>query len=168
MKIRLATMEDLKPVKEMYQQIVHYMNEQKISIWDDVYPCEFLEEDIKNNQLYLLVKEESIVSAFALCKTNTGEDAVKWEDGKAKVVYIDRFAVCVTHLKRGIGSITLEKAKEIAKTMGAKYLRLFVVDINIPAISLYEKQGFAKAKGIYFEKIDEDLTLQEYGYEIKL
>lgn len=168
MEIRLATMDNLQAVKEMYRQIVYHMNEQNISIWDEVYPCEFLEEDIKNNQLYLLVEKENIVSAFALCQTNAGENAVKWENVNAKAVYIDRFAVCVSYLKRGIGSITLEKAKEIAKTMGAEYLRLFVVDMNAPAISLYEKQGFVKAKGIYYEKIDEDLTLQEYGYEIRL
>lgn len=168
MEIRLATMDNLQAVKEMYRQIVYHMNEQNISIWDEVYPCEFLEEDIKNNQLYLLVEQENIVSAFVLCQTNAGEKSVKWENDKAKAVYIDRFAVRVTYLKRGIGSITLEKAKEIAKTMGAEYLRLFVVDMNVPAISLYEKQGFVKAEGIYYEKIDEDLILQEYGYEIRL
>lgn len=158
-EIRLATMENLNSLKEMYRQIVNHMNKQKISIWDDVYPGEFLEENIKNNRLYLLIEEENIVSAFALCKTNAAEERVKWEDGKAKAVYIDRFAVCVTHLKRGIGSVTLEKAKEIAKTVSVKYLRLFVVDINKPANSLYTKQGFVKAKGMYCEKIDEDLIL---------
>ncbi|MFZ2244746.1 MAG: GNAT family N-acetyltransferase, partial [Blautia wexlerae] len=33
-----------------------------------------------------------------------------------------------------MGSLMLDKAKEIAKTLDAEFLRLFVVDINIPAI----------------------------------
>ena len=39
----------------------------------------------------------------------------------------------------------IDKAKEIAKSLGNEYLRLFVVDINIPAIKLYIKNGFEKA-----------------------
>lgn len=33
----------------------------------------------------------------------------------------------------------IAKAKEIAREQGAEYLRLFVADINRPAIQLYEK-----------------------------
>lgn len=58
----------------------------------------------------------------------------------------------------------LDKAKEVAKTFGAEYLRLFVVDVNIPATQLYEKNGFLKADGVY----DEAFVLHEFGYEIKL
>ena len=62
----------------------------------------------------------------------------------------------------------LDKAKEIAQTFGAEYLRLFVVDINIPAIQLYLKNGFVKADGVYDEVFDDGYVLHEYGYEIKL
>jgi ribosomal protein S18 acetylase RimI-like enzyme len=62
----------------------------------------------------------------------------------------------------------LAKAREVAKTLGAEYLRLFVVDINEPAIRLYTKNGFTKAMGVYDEVIDDDLVLHEYGYEIPL
>ena len=62
----------------------------------------------------------------------------------------------------------LAKAKETARTLGAKYLRLFVVDINIPAIQLYSKNEFTRVKGIYDERIDSDYILHQYGYEIQL
>ena len=39
----------------------------------------------------------------------------------------------------------LDKAKEVAKTFGAEYLRLFVVDVNIPATQLYEKKRIFKS-----------------------
>lgn len=36
----------------------------------------------------------------------------------------------------------LIKAKELAKQMNYRYLRLFVVDINKPTISLYKKVDY--------------------------
>ena len=59
----------------------------------------------------------------------------------------------------------LNEAIAIARYKGAKYLRLFVVDINQPAINLYIKNGFKRAEGIYDEIIDHNLTLHEYGFE---
>jgi ribosomal protein S18 acetylase RimI-like enzyme len=168
MDFRLAVMQDLPQLKDMYKQIVKNMNEQNIKIWDDIYPCEFFEEDIKNNQLYVLLNNSEIVSAFVLCDTNSGENAVKWNDNHAKVLYIDRLGVNIKYSKKGIGSLMLDQSKEIAKTFGAEYLRLFVVDINKPAIQLYIRNGFAKADGVYDEIFDDGFVLHEYGYEINL
>lgn len=168
MDFRLAVMQDLSQLKDMYKQIVKNMNEQDIQIWDDIYPCEFFKEDIENNQLYVLLNNDEIVSAFVLCKTNSGENAVKWNNNHAKVLYIDRLGVNIKYLKKGIGSLMLDKAKEIAQTFGAQYLRFFVLDINIPAIQLYIKNGFIKVGGTYDEVFDDGFVLHEYGYEIKL
>lgn len=168
MDFRQAVMQDLPQLKDMYKQIIQNMNEQKIQIWDDVYPCEFFEEDIQNNQLYVLLNHCEIVAAFVLSNTNAGETAIQWKHPHAKALYIDRLGVNIQYLKKGIGSQMLDKAKEIAKTLDAEYLRLFVVDINIPAIQLYIKNGFARAEGIYDEVFDDGFALHEYGYEIKL
>ena len=62
----------------------------------------------------------------------------------------------------------LDKAKEIDKTLDAEFLRLFVVDINIPAIQLYTKKEFVKVNGVYNEVFYDGFVLQEYGYEIRL
>ena len=167
MDFRLAGMQDLLQLKDVYKQIIKNMDEQDIQIWDDIYPCEFFEEDIKNNQLYVLLNNGEIVSAF-LCKTNTGENAVKWNENHAEAFYIDRLGDNVKYLKKGIGGLMLDKAKEVAKTFGAEYLRLFVVDVNIPATQLYEKNGFLKADGVYDEAFDDGFVLHEFGYEIKL
>lgn len=168
MDFRLASMQDLPRLKDMYKQIVKNMDEQNIKIWDDIYPCEFFVEDIKNKQLYVLLDNNEIVSAVVLCNTSTGENAVKWNDRQAKALYIDRLGVNVKYIKKGIGSLILDKSKEIAKTLGAEYLRLFVVDINKPAIKLYIKNGFVKVDGCYDEIFDDGFVLHEYGYEKKL
>ena len=168
MDFRQAVMQDLPQLKDMYKRIIKDMNEQNIQIWDDIYPCEFFEDDIKNNQLYILLNNGEIVSAFVLSDTNSGETAVEWNNNHAKAVYIDRLGVNVKYKKKGIGSLMLDKAKEIAKTLNAEYLRLFVVDINIPAIQLYNKKEFIKVNGVYNEIFDDGFVLHEHGYEIKL
>ena len=168
MKFRLAEMRDLEQLKEMYRQIVKNMNDNNLQIWDDIYPCEFFEEDIKNNQMYILLEKNEIIAGFVICNTNTGEKEVQWSNNCGKAVYLDRLGVNIRYGNKGIGSLMLAKAKEIAKANGFEYLRLFVVDVNIPAIKLYIKNGFIKAEGIYNEVFEGGFTLHEYGYEIKL
>lgn len=165
-EFRLATMRDLLPLKSVYRDIIKIMDKNQIQIWDDIYPCEFFEEDIKDNRLYVLCNKEDIVSAFVLCDTHSGDKSVEWKFNEGKSLYLDRFGVNVKYSRKGIGSLMLTKAKEIAKTLGSNNLRLFVVDINEPAINLYEKNGFSKIDDIYEEVIDNDFVLHEYGYEI--
>lgn len=107
------------------------MNDKNIRIWDDIYPCEFLEEDIRKNQLYVLTDKEEIVSAFALTKTNSGESSVEWTNESNKVYYFDRLGVNKEYVNQGIGSsYMLDKAKEVSKSLGAEYLKLFIAFIN--------------------------------------
>ncbi|MEG0754056.1 MAG: GNAT family N-acetyltransferase [Angelakisella sp.] len=167
MNLRLANMDDLPQLKAVYKKIIDNMNKDNLQIWDDIYPCEFLGKDIENSRLYVLVDNNEITSAFALCNANAGADYVTWENKHSKALYIDRLGVNVDYMRKGIGSITLNKAITLAGEKGAQYLRLFVVDINKPAINLYIKNGFKKVDGTYNEIIDDDLVLHEFGFEIK-
>lgn len=162
---RRAAMIDLPQIKVVYQKLIERMNQDGIEIWDDIYPCDFFAEDIEKDCLYVLMDEETVVSAFALCDSNGGDEAVQWENAQAKSIYIDRFGVNVDYARKGIGSRMLDYACETAREKGVDYLKLFVVDINSPAIRLYEKNGFIRVAGIYDEVIDEELTLHEYGFE---
>lgn len=168
MELRLAKKNDLFQLKKMYEKIIDNMNKNNIQIWDEVYPCEFFKDDIENERLYVLTKDDEIAAAFALCESNDGEDYLKWKNAKEKALYIDRLGVNVKYLRQGIAGIMLKNAMQLAKQKNAKYLRLFVVDINKPAISLYLKNGFKQVQGIYEEKIDDDFTLREYGFEIEI
>ncbi|WP_255417557.1 GNAT family N-acetyltransferase [Acidilutibacter cellobiosedens] len=124
---------------------------------------------MENGRLYLLVEEhDNIVAAFALCELNTGESCMKWENTHDKALYLDCFGVNVDYSRRGIGIMMLKHAIALTKQKDAKYLRLFVVDINVPAINLYLRNGFRQVDGIYEEKIDDNFTLREYGFEIKV
>ena len=167
MNLRMANIDDLPQIKAVYEKIIYNMNKNDIQIWDEIYPCEFFYDDIKNNRLYVLEESNEIVSAFALCNSNAGSEHMKWKNKYDKALYIDRFGVNVNYLRKGIGSIMLNEAIAIARYKGAKYLRLFVVDINKPAINLYLKNGFKRVDGIYDEIIDDDFVLHQLGFEIE-
>ena len=166
--VRLAAVQDLQELKEMYQRIVKDMNDNGIQIWDEIYPCEFLEEDIEKNQLYVFSNGSEMLAAFALCDQSAGEEAIKWMDREGKAFYLERLGVNPEHGKKGIGSQMVRKAKEIARAHGGSCLRLFVADTNRPAVQLYIKNGFVKAEGVYDEVFEDGFVLHEYGYEIEL
>ena len=77
MNLRLANLNDLQQVKVMFRAIIQYMDQHDVAIWDDIYPCEFFEEDIKKGQLYVLEDDTILVGAFALCDCSGGEDHVE-------------------------------------------------------------------------------------------
>ena len=167
MDFRLANSYDLPKLKVMYEKITDHMNRNGISIWDEIYPCECFRKDLEKNRLYVLVGENhTIAASFALCDSSAGDGHVKWNSASSRALYINYLGVNIDYLRRGIGSAALKNAIARTKQKGIDYLRLFVVDINKPAINLYLKNGFTLAEGIYEEKIDEDLTLREYGMEI--
>lgn len=169
MELRLATMSDLIKIKETYKKIVNRMNENKIEIWNDFFPFEFFEEDINQKRLYILTNEtDDILGAFALEESNAGEGHVTWESKDAKAMYINRLGVNVDFSNQGVGTALLNHAMKVAGEKSVEYLRLFVIDINRPAINLYLKNGFSKAGGIFVEEIDENRSFKEYGFEKKI
>lgn len=169
MNKRLATKNDLPQLEKMFVKIVENLKLNNLNIyWSEFYSYEEFETDIENNNLYLIVDGNNIVSAFGIFDSLSGQDCFDWEDKNAKAIYLARLGVNVDYLRQGIGALTLEKVKEIAKNKGADFLRLLVVDINTPAIKLYEKCGFKKVNGIFKDNIFDDVYITEIGYEIKI
>ena len=168
MEFRLATIQDLPQILEMYKELVQRIQLQTSPIWDEVYPCCCLPDDIQFNRLYVLLKNSRILSAFALCDTEPGASHVSWANSDGRALYLTRLGVRAGKERRGIGSLMLEYAKATAKAAGFDSLRLFVVDHNLPAIRLYQKYGWNQASGIYRKQTDSNTVLCEYGFEIDL
>ena len=168
MRLCLAETSDLPELEAMYGGIVQKMEQDGIRIWDDVYPVCALGGDIERGQLYAVRENGVIVSAFALSGSHDGADCVQWRDGQGAAMYLDRLGVDAGHARRGFGRRALALASAIARERGARFLRLFVVDRNRPAINFYEKNGFVRVDGRYEEVVDETLTLCEFGFELVL
>lgn len=165
MRIRKAVLQDLAQLQEMYEAIIAHMYAQQICIWDDVYPCICFPTDIRQERLYVLQEDTQLLAAFALCEQSEGAQQVIWQLAGQKALYLERLGVQVNTMGKGIGSVAISAAMQCAKARQADALRLFVVEDNTPAMRLYEKNGFIRARGIYHEIIDDALTLQEVGYE---
>ena len=165
MEFRLGAFSDLPALKAVYAKIVESMDEAGICIWDDVYPCEFFAEDIEKKSLYLLTDGGDMLGSFTLSDANDGADAVVWKYTCGKAMYIEKLGVNVAFRGRGIGAKLIGHAEQVCLAMGANALRLFVAQVNAPAIKLYEKSGFVRASGTYAEVIGPAFTLIEYGYE---
>ena len=168
MIFRLASVNDLSAIKTMYKSIVDNMNQNNICIWNEYYPFECFEEDINSHRLYILEEDNDIVAACTLCDSNGAENDMEWENKEAKAIYIDRLGVNVNYQGKGYASLLIKNAIKAARDNHFEYLRLFVVVINQPAICLYEKNGFKRLDGIYEEKINVNVTLKEYAYEMKI
>ena len=145
MTIRLATNEDLNILKEMYKKVVENMYKNGLRIWNEYYPCEVLAGDIDNQTLYILEDNNEIIAACVLCPSDgEHEEKMGWKEVTSQALYVHRFAVNVKYLRQGMGSVFLEKAREVAKNKGVKYLRLFAITLNKNAINFYMKNGFQK------------------------
>lgn len=168
MEIVLAKLEDLEQIKSMYTKIIENMYANGIKIWNKYYPNEVFIEDIENNNLYILKENDNILGAFAIYEHINPEEDIEWENIEAKAYLLNRLGVNVDYLRQGIGQKLIKGACEIATNKGAGYLRLLVSEINNPAIELYIKNNFKKLNGIHVEKIREDFSLNEYGFEMQL
>lgn len=168
MTLRLATMEDFTVVYEMFREIVASMEQQGLNVWNEVYPLSYLEEDIRQGQLYLVSDAQHIVAAFALFSIHEWGHCIEWKSSPEESMYLSRVGVRVECMGQGIGSKSLSLAKQEALRKGAQVLRLFVAECNASAIRLYERNGFIQAEGIYEEFIKPGFSLREYGYETRL
>ena len=168
MKIVVAKLEDLSQIKEVYKKIIKNMYNNNIKIWNEYYPIEVFESDIEQKNLYLLKDNNKILGAFVMYEHKNFEEGLEWTDNKAKSFLLNRIGVNVEYLRQGIGKKLLIQASKLAQKEGAKYLRLLVSDINIPAINLYLKCNFKKVNGIHEEKINDNFSINEYGFEMIL
>lgn len=168
MKFVVAKLEDLNQIKEIYKKIIKNMYDNDIKIWNEYYPIEVFESDIEQGNLYLLKDNNNILGAFAMYEHENLEKGLEWENCNAKSFVLNRIGVNVDYLHQGIGKKLLIEASKLAQKEGAKYLRLLVSDINIPAINLYLKCNFKKVNGIYEEKINDNFSINEYGFEMIL
>ncbi len=171
MTFRLANTNDLPALETMYGEIADNLIKNNIKIyWSAYYPyADFEEFDIKNQNLYVLEENKNIIGAFCLTPSHEKANQISWKHQTENAFYISKLGVNIENLKQGVGSKLITHAKQIAKQNGAETLRLFVVDINTPAIKLYEKNGFERASGKTQEYLEfYDVTLTEFGYEFKL
>ena len=167
---RLAEEGDLAEIQRVFKGIVAHMNATGVTIWNDVYPNDVFPEDIEARRLYLLTKNGEIVAAFALLEPfkDTAKSTVRWTEDGEDALYLYRLGVNADHLGKGYACLAMDYAKAITRARGRKYLRLYVVDTNTPAVKLYAKTGFITAPGTRCDDVATDVLLIESGFEARV
>lgn len=167
-RIRRAEPSDLPAVKEMYAALVARMDQEGWGVWDETYPRDFVEKDIERGRFYLLLEGDRLAGAFALPPHDNGEGDVPWQEPSAPARYLYRFGIAAEYGGRGLGRLALERIGELARGLGAGYLRLYVAHENEPAIALYRKAGFSQPPGEFGEVLEDGTRLFEYAFEKRL
>ncbi|MGH1520421.1 GNAT family N-acetyltransferase [Chryseobacterium sp. JK1] len=89
-----------------------------------------IDKYIFNCDIYLLIDDKQNIAVMALHKNNNTELEIK------------NIAVIDAYRSKGIGSILINKAKEIAQTHRYKKLTVGTSDTGFQQIRFYEKNGF--------------------------
>lgn len=148
LQIRKALLSDAAGVGYLYDAVcddlegsVNYPGWKK-----GIYPTIMdAEKAISEGTLYIAETENKIAGTVIL--SHTPEQAYEQAHWKKDLSYDDVYviytlAVHPDYAGSGVASALLQFAQQLAKKQGMKSLRLDVTEKNIPAIRLYEKQGF--------------------------
>ena len=112
-----------------------------------------LAEELKNENSHFLVAVADKVLGYIGVQEICGE------------AYITNVAVFGEYRKCGIGRALLNEACEGAKNRGCEFITLEVRESNVPAISLYESEGFEKVgirKNFYSLPTENGLIYTKY------
>ncbi len=162
MNIRLARLKDIMTINQLYKKVIEDMQLKKINIWNDIYPfCEF-ENDINNNRMYVVEKEDKIIGSFVL---DDFEDEdfkyIKWKLNNKSSICLNRLAILPSEQGKGYAKLCMNFIEEFAKDNGYEVIKLTVYEKNVAAICLYLKLGYKKVEdGSYM--IDDNIYI---GYE---
>lgn len=140
--IQKATIADLGNVQQLYVQLFSLMS----NLQPDYYQKaeqnnDFLKDAIENESFaILLAKEDETVLGFVIVQEQMTPPYTCLV--QHKFAYIMDIVVDSECRGKGIGKKLLEGAEEWSRHKGADYLELGVLNENIGAKRLYEKEGF--------------------------
>ena len=165
MEFRKTNINDLPEVMKIIREAQSYFKEQGIEQWQNNYPNEdVIENDIKNNHSYVLVKDSKIAATTVVSfdgeKTYDEIYEGKWlsED---KYIVIHRVAV-VSHLK-GIGLATelMKNVEKLALQNNVYSIKGDTHEDNKSMKRMFEKKGFVKCGVIYLEHKNKRIAFEK-------
>lgn len=166
---RIAQIDDLDEVASLYQAICDYQNQDKYGAewtWGDYPSRDGLAQFIEHSLVVVGYQDQQLIAAAVI---TTGDDypQVEWAhqvpDAKIGVVHL----LGVHPDFRGTGAATgiVQAVLKFAKEAGYQVLHLDVLGDNVPAMKLYQKQGFVPVETLtlhYDDLGDRSATVMEY------
>ena len=165
MKFRLAVESDIDNIMNIIQQAQEYFKNQGIDQWQNNYPnYETIKNDIKNNNGYVLLKNNTVVGTVAAIfgeeKTYKNIYNGQWISNN-EYLTIHRLAVNSNYKGLGLSSIILNNIEEICTHKNIFSIRADTHEENISMQKFLKKNGFKYCGIIYLENKDKRIAFEK-------
>lgn len=146
--IRKAVMKDADLIEDAYNEHFQYeLEHTAFTVFKKgVYPTrEVAEQSIHAGTLFVYEENDMIAGSIIIDKIQPIEyAAIPWKRSfsENEVMVIHLLMVRPSMSEKGIATSLIKYATELAKENNCKTLRLDTGSQNIPAVSLYQKNGF--------------------------
>lgn len=156
-----ATIKDAEKIVDLYARVINHVNTTDIKLgWNiDVYPNdEFVINAINNSEMCILREGEEIIAAAVVNhNVNPEYDDIDWKVKGPKEKIATIHALAVSPDKRGskVSFTFLSELEKLCKDRGDLAIHLDVIDTNIPAYKLYQRNGYEEIACIkmYYEVV---------------
>lgn len=152
MILRLAKAEERTTVLKLYKSVLG----REFCAWDDEYPSmEFIDEDILNNNLYILEEKGELIGAISNATELEFQDLNCWKYYE-NVAELARLVIKPEYQGNKYAKFLVEEMFKILSIRGYKSVHAAIAEINLPSQKTSSKVGF--------EKVGKELLWDEYHY----
>jgi len=155
--IRNANFNEIDKLLEITRACALKMISEEIYQWNEHYPNkEAFLKDLERNELYVLLKENTIVGCITISELKDEEyNQVAWLTKDKNNYYIHRLAVHPGFQGFGNAKKLMDFAEKFAKAKKASSVRLDTFSQNKRNNTFYKNRGYQKLNNIYFPKQSE-------------
>jgi len=160
MNIRKACTSDTEPLLALFDEARRTIASLGINQWQNGYPNrEVVDEDMAKDRSYIVEHDGQVAGTFAVI--DDGEPTYdeiysgRWLTGDTdEYIAVHRVAAAVAMRGKGVSTAIVAFAKEYARTIGRKSVRIDTHEGNVVRRRMLEKHGFAYCGIIYLENGD--------------
>ena len=165
MEFRKAMESDMDNIMDIIKQVQEYLKSQGTDQWQDNYPnYETINNDIKNSNGYVLLKDNIIVGTVAaiLGEEKTYRDIYdgKWISNK-EYLTIHRLAIDSNYRGQGLSSLILSNIEELCIHKVIHSIMVDTHEKNISMQKFLKKNGFQYCGLIYLENKDKRIAFEK-------
>jgi ribosomal protein S18 acetylase RimI-like enzyme len=156
MRLTQAQPNQLEEIVQMYEDVKKVMAKNNVYQWDGDYPNrDVLREDLRQGNLYVIMKDGKVAAAVALDQHTPPEyDEISWRDRSGSYLVVHRLCVNPDFQGQGISKLLVKEIENFAREKGYTSIRLDTQTANEKAMNLYESQGYEKRGEFYFPEFE--------------
>lgn len=146
---RLALKSDEEAIYRLYDAVRAKGRLDGTSDWDEDYPNrKILEDDLRNDNLYVLEDNGRIISAVSMVDDDSPEmRPLSWEEGKSCCIV--RLCVAPECQGKGVGEKMMRYISDAAREKGCRATHHTAPETNKAANMLYRRMGYRNLGKIY-------------------